>query len=93
MELPGNTHAITTVTAQRRALFTRTSNSELLIETVFHYRDQGRYTLHGFAIMPQHIHVLLAPAPQQTIERCALCIKGGFTPTTQLKSTPSPPTS
>lgn len=28
--------------------------------------------------MPEHIHVLLTPSTQQTIERCAQCIKGGF---------------
>ena len=78
MQPSRNTYAITTVTAQRRALFTRTSNANLLLETLFHYRSQGRYALHGFAIMPEHIHILLTPAPQQTIERCTQCIKGGF---------------
>jgi putative transposase len=48
------------------------------MKTLFHYRDQGRYKLHGFAIMPEHLHVLLTPSPNQTIERCAQCIKGGF---------------
>ena len=72
------TYALTTGTHQRRALFTRTANAELLVKTLFHYRDQGRYKLHGFAVMPEHLHVLLTPAPNQTIERCAQCIKGGF---------------
>ncbi|HEX8811548.1 MAG TPA: transposase [Terracidiphilus sp.] len=72
------TYAITTVTYQRRALFVRIVNADLLLETLFHYRDQGRYLLHGFVIMPEHIHVLLTPTAQQTIERCAQCIKGGF---------------
>ena len=48
------------------------------METLFRYRDQGRYLLHGFAIMPDHLHVLLTPSRDQTIERCAQCIKGGF---------------
>jgi putative transposase len=73
-----STYALTTATYQRRALFTRTANAELLIEVLFRYRDQGRYRLHGFAVMPEHVHVLLTPAPNQTIERCAQCIKGGF---------------
>ncbi len=34
--------------------------------------------MHGFAIMPEHIHILLTPSSNQTIERCAQCIKGGF---------------
>ena len=73
-----HTYALTTATHQRRALFTRTANAELLVKTLFHYRDQGRYFLHGFVIMPQHLHALLTPSSGQTIERCAQCIKGGF---------------
>jgi putative transposase len=72
------TYALTTATFQRRALFARTANAELLVKALFHYRDQGRYELHGFVVMPEHLHVLLTPAPNQTIERCAQCIKGGF---------------
>jgi putative transposase len=72
------TYAITTATHQRRALFVRTANAELLVSTLFHYRDQGRYLLHGFVVMPEHLHVLLTPSASQTVERCAQCIKGGF---------------
>jgi putative transposase len=72
------THALTTVTHERRVLFARTANAELLIKQLFHYRDQGRYRLHGFVVMPEHLHALLTPASNQTVERCAQCIKGGF---------------
>jgi putative transposase len=72
------TYALTTSTYQRRALFVVSKHAELLIKTLFHYRDQGRYQLHGFAVMPEHLHVLLSPSENQTIERCAQCIKGGF---------------
>jgi putative transposase len=72
------TYAISTVTYQRRALFVRTANADLLLDILFHYRDEGRYLLHGFAIMPEHIHVLLTPSAHQTVERCVQCIKGGF---------------
>jgi putative transposase len=73
-----NTYSVTTATHQRRALFTPTANAELLQETIFRYRDQGRYALHGFVIMPEHLHILMTPADGQTIERCAQCVKGGF---------------
>jgi putative transposase len=72
------TYALTTATYQRRALFQKTANAELFIEMLFRYRDCGRYGLHGFVVMPEHIHALLTPAVNQTIERCAQCIKGGF---------------
>ena len=72
------TYALTTSTYQRRALFVVTKHAELLVKTLFHYRDQGRYQLQGFVVMPEHLHVLLTPSESQTIERCAQCIKGGF---------------
>jgi putative transposase len=72
------TYALTTGTCQRRALFVKTAIAELMVEVLFHYRDKGRYKLHGFAPMPEHLHVLLSPSMDQTIERCAQCIKGGF---------------
>jgi putative transposase len=72
------TYALTTSTYQRRALFVVTKHAELLVRTLFHYREQGRYLLHGFVVMPEHLHVLLTPAEGQTIERCGQCIKGGF---------------
>jgi putative transposase len=72
------TYAVTTVTYQRRALFQRTASSELLLSILFGYRERRRYRLHGFAIMPEHLHALLTPDAGQTIERCVQCIKGGF---------------
>jgi putative transposase len=73
-----NTYAITTVTLQRRPLFLRTANAELLVNTIFKYRDQGRFLLHAFVVMPEHLHVMLTPEGEQTKERCVQCIKGGF---------------
>lgn len=75
------TYVLTTATFLRRSLFVRTANAELMVKTLFHYREQGRYQLHGFVIMPEHLHVLLTPSLSQTIERCAQCIKGGFSHT------------
>ena len=31
----------------------------LLIDTLAHYRDAGRYLLHEFVVMPDHLHALL----------------------------------
>jgi putative transposase len=41
------------------------------------YRDQGKYKLHGFVLMPDHFHVLLTPGPEVTIERAVQLVKGG----------------
>jgi putative transposase len=48
-------------------MFQVATNADLLIATLFRYREQRRFLLHGFVIMPEHIHVLLTPA--ETVER------------------------
>ena len=58
--------------------FLRTAAAELLVKTILGYREQGRFLLHGFAVMPEHLHVLLTPGNGQRVERCVQCIKGGF---------------
>jgi len=69
---------ITTITAGRLPIFRRDATARLLIETLSHYRDQKRFVLHEFVIMPDHIHALLAPAPEISLERAVQFIKGGF---------------
>jgi putative transposase len=61
------TFAITAITHERRRIFQRTSNADLMLSTLFRYREQDRFQLHGFVIMPDHIHVLLTPALDHTI--------------------------
>lgn len=72
------TYLVTTVTAGRRRIFQRTSNAELMVETLFRYRDHGRFLLHGYVVMPEHFHVLLTPTEDLSLERCVQFIKGGF---------------
>ena len=50
----------------------------LLIDTVFHYRDEGEYKLHAFVVMRDHFHALLTIEGKGTIERVMQKIKGGF---------------
>ena len=72
------THAITLVTHQRRSLFTRTANADMMLKLLFHHRDQNRYQLHAFAIMPDHMHVLITPSQRQTLPGCIQFLKGTF---------------
>ena len=72
------TFAITLVTHDRRRLFQRTSLAELFIDNLARYRTQNRFLLHAFAVMPDHVHILLTPAPDHTIERLVGILKGGF---------------
>jgi putative transposase len=73
-----DTYALTMVTHQRRSLFQRTENAALMVDTFFRYRDQGRFALHAFVVMPDHIHVMITPAEDHATSRCVQLIKGGF---------------
>jgi len=69
---------VTTITAQRQPIFRREATANLLLETLAHYRDQGKYLLHEFVIMPDHIHLLITPSKEISLERAMQFIKGGF---------------
>jgi putative transposase len=50
----------------------------LFLQTLYRYRRDGRYELHAFVVMPEHIHLLLTPALDVTLERAIQLIKGGY---------------
>ena len=72
------TFFITTVTAQRLPIFRRDATAKLFVETLEHYRDEGKFLLHEFVVMPDHVHLLITPAPEVSLERAMQFIKGGF---------------
>jgi putative transposase len=59
-------------------LFQSESAAQLLLETVFRYRERGIFQLYEFVIMPDHVHLLLAPTPNLALERAMQFIKGGY---------------
>ena len=75
---PERTFFITTVTWQRAPIFRVEARARLLIDMLIGYRDQGKYLLHEFVIMPDHIHVLLTPVSEISLERAVQFIKGGY---------------
>ena len=52
--------------------------ARLFLKTIYGYRRQGRFELHAFVLMPEHVHLLLTPAPGVTLERAIQFIKGGY---------------
>jgi len=72
------TYFVTTVTASRRRLFQVHQNAELLIDTLQDQRSKDRFTLHAFVVMPDHVHLMLTPAPDVSLEKAMQYIKGGF---------------
>jgi len=72
------TFFITTVTWGRVPIFRVEARARLLIDVLLDYRGQGKFLLHEFVVMPDHIHVLLTPAPEIALERAVQFIKGGY---------------
>lgn len=72
------TYFTTFSTWQRLRLFQVHSNATLMAETLMHYRNQGRYALHAYVVMPDHVHALITPAPDVSLEKAIQLMKGGF---------------
>lgn len=71
------TYFVSTQTWQRRDPFQTEELSRLLVETIMRYRDAGKFLLHEFVVMPNHLHLLLTPSGI-TLERAMQLIKGGY---------------
>ena len=72
------TFFITTVTWKRTPIFRNDARARLLLDVLFEYRRQGKYLLHEFVIMPDHVRALITPAGEIPLERAVQFIKGGF---------------
>jgi len=72
------TFFVTTVTWGRRSLFQVERNAHLMLEIFRSDRQKQRYQLHAFVLMPDHLHLLLTPGPEISLEKSVQYIKGGF---------------
>ena len=75
---PPGTYFVTFSTWQRRSLFLVEPYGRLFLKTLYGYKRQGRFELHAFVVMPEHVHLLFTPAIDITLERAMQFIKGGY---------------
>lgn len=68
---------VTTDTWQRRQFFLKPDPARILLEQLLECRDRGFYALHAFVIMPEHLHFLLTPGSETSLEKAVQMIKGG----------------
>src|SRR5262249_53405389 len=73
-----NTYFVTTNAHGGRAIFQSGRMANLVVDTLDSYRAQARYLLHEFVVMPNHLHLLITPLENTTLERSMQLIKGGF---------------
>ena len=69
---------VTAVCYQRAPIFRDPRYAELLLLILKHYRKQRRFLLHAFVLMPDHIHLILTPAADISLEKLMQLLKGGF---------------
>jgi len=72
------TFLLTTSTYGRKRHFQVDVHAELLMRVLYESRALGRMLLHAFAVMPDHLHLLVTVPPEVGIEKLMQYIKGGY---------------
>jgi len=50
----------------------------LMVDVLRSYVAEGKFVLHDFVVMPDHIHVLLSLDQMMSVEKAMQLVKGGF---------------
>ena len=66
------------MTSDRKFLLQSDRFCELLLDVIRENRYKNRMQVHEFVIMPNHVHLLITPAPEVSLEKALQFIKGGF---------------
>ena len=53
-------------------------NAMLFIDVLRSYVAAGKFEVHDFAVMPDHVHLLVTVGSDMSIEKAMQFIKGGF---------------
>jgi len=69
---------VTTKTSMARRILQSERNATLLMEVLRSNVAAGKFRLHEFVIMPDHLHLLMTVPRDTTIERAMQLVKGGF---------------
>ena len=72
------TYFVTASAYRKQFLLQSERCARLLIDVLYHYRQEKKFLLHPFVVMPNHFHVILTPNVGTTLERAMQFIKGGF---------------
>jgi len=72
-----STYFVTASSWGHRFYFQAERMAGLFINTLFHYRGEGKYLLQELVLMPNHFHVFFTPTGV-ILERVMPIIKGGF---------------
>jgi len=68
---------VTTGTWQRRELFLNLEPATIVLDHLLECRERGFYKLHAFVLMPDHLHFLITPGAETSLEKAVQMVKGG----------------
>jgi putative transposase len=72
------TYFVTAVCADRRRIFQTNASADLMLQVMRSNREKGRMQIHAFVLMPDHMHLILTPAPDVSLEKAMQFLKGGY---------------
>jgi putative transposase len=72
------TFFVTTKTSMGHALLQSERNAALFVDVLRSYARDGKFKVHDFVVMPDHVHLLITLSGRLTIEKAMQLIKGGF---------------
>jgi putative transposase len=72
------TFFVTSSIVEKRNLLQSNRSAGLFVRVLYEYREQRKFRLHEFVVMPDHFHALLTVGSDLAIERAMQFIKGGF---------------
>ena len=72
------TFFVSFTTWDRRSILQSNSLCELLLDVLRDNRSKQRMEIHEFVFMPDHVHLIVTPAPLVSLEKAMQFIKGGF---------------
>jgi putative transposase len=72
------TFFVTSSISNKRNLLQSDRSAALFVRVLYDYREQGKFRLHEFVVMPDHFHLLMTVEYDLTVERAMQFIKGGF---------------
>lgn len=72
------TFFISSRTTKHQPLFRKKDFAQLFIDVMLDNRAKGRMLVHEFVVMHEHLHVIVTPAFENSLEKAVQFLKGGF---------------
>ena len=75
---PQYPYFVTFATYVRRAVFQDTEAGRLFVDELYKLRDELGFLLLSFVVMPDHVHLIIVPAPDVGLAKIMQYVKGRF---------------